>query len=55
MAIQTINNLPNEAVYDDILHALYINAKFENGIKEIEDGNGISNEEAKKRLQKWLK
>ena len=55
IAIQTIEKLPNGAVYDDILYALYINAKFENGAKEIRDGKGITHAEAKKRLQKWVK
>jgi len=55
IAIQTIEKLPNDVGYDEILQTLYIKAKFENGIKDIEDGNGISNEEAKKRLEKWLK
>jgi hypothetical protein len=55
IAIQTIDNLPNDVVYDDILYALYINAKFEKGAKEIREGHGLSHIEAKKRLQKWVK
>jgi predicted transcriptional regulator len=55
IALQTIDKLPNEVNYDDILHALYINAKFENGIREINEGKGIPHDEAKKRLQKWVK
>jgi predicted transcriptional regulator len=55
IAMQTIDKLPNEAVYDDILHALYINAKFEHGVKEIQEGKGIPHEEAKERLSKWVK
>lgn len=55
MAIQTIENLPNDAGFDEILQTLFIKAKFENGLKDVELGKGISNEEAKKRLEKWLK
>ena len=51
IAKKTIDKLPKEAAIDDIIHALYINAKFENGIKEIREGKGISHKEAKKRLQ----
>ena len=40
---------------DDIIHALYINTKFEHGEREIREGKGISHEEAKQRLQKWVK
>lgn len=55
IAKQTIDNLPNEAEFDDIIHALYVSAKFEHGLNEIKEGKGISHEEAKERLQKWLK
>jgi hypothetical protein len=55
IAKQTIDILPNEAVFDDIIHALYIKAKFEHGENEIRNGKGILNIEAKKRLQKWVK
>ena len=40
---------------DDIIYALYVNAKFERGEQEIREGKGISNDEAKQRLQKWVK
>lgn len=55
IALQTIDKLPNDAAFDDIIHALYISSKFEHGIKEIRDGKGISHDEAKKRLKKWVK
>jgi hypothetical protein len=40
---------------DDIIHALYIKIKFEHGESEIKEGKGIPHEEAKQRLQKWVK
>ena len=55
IAKKTIDGLPNEAEFDDIIHALYIKAKFEHGENEILQGKGISHKEAKKRLQKWVK
>ena len=54
-AKQVIDILPEEATMDDIIHALYINTKFEHGEREIREGKGISHEEAKQRLQKWVK
>lgn len=53
IAKRTIDKLPNNAGYEDIMNALYIQAKFEIGIKEIQEGKGISHEDAKIRLQKW--
>ena len=40
---------------DDIMHALYMRAKFEQGEREISDGHGIAHDEAKQKLRKWVK
>lgn len=55
IAKQVIDTLPDEATMDDIIHALYIKTKFEHGEREIQEGKGISQEEAKQKLQKWAK
>ena len=55
IAHQTIDKLPNEVSFDDILEAIYIRAKFDAGVEEIRYGNGIQNSEAKKRLSRWIK
>jgi hypothetical protein len=54
-AKQVIDALPNDVTMDDIIHALYINVKFSRGEKEIREGKGITHEDAKKRLEKWLR
>ncbi len=55
IAKQVIDTLPDEATMDDIIHALYIKIKFEHGEREVQEGKGISHEEAKQKLQKWAK
>ena len=55
VAKNIIDTLPEEATMDEIIHALYVNIKFQHGEKEIRQGKGISQENVKKRLQKWLK
>ena len=55
IARQVIDILPDGATIDDIIHALYINAKFKHGENEIREGKGLTHEEAKKKLQKWVK
>ena len=56
MVREVIDKLPDNASLDDIIHALYIQAKFEHGNQEIEIGKGIPHEDVKKRLyQKWVK
>ncbi len=55
IAKQVIDTLPTTATLDDIMHALYVRAKFAKGEQEIRDGKGISHDEAKRRLSKWVK
>ncbi|GAI13485.1 unnamed protein product [marine sediment metagenome] len=55
IAKQVIDTLPDEATMDDIIHALYVKTKFENGEREIREGKGVSNDDAKLRLKKWVK
>ena len=54
IAKQVIDALPDGATMDDIIHALYVKAKFEHGEQEIRTGKGIPNTEARQRLQQWL-
>jgi len=55
IAKQVIDTLPTDATMDEIMHALYVRAKFSKGEQEIRDGKGISHDEAKRRLSKWVK
>jgi len=55
VAKRVIESLPDEATMDEIIHALYINAKFEHGEREIRDGKGVSHDAARERLGKWVK
>ncbi len=50
-----IDNMPDDTTIDDIMHVLYIQAKLERAEKSVRDGKGVSHEDAKKRLHKWLK
>ena len=53
--IETLNTLPDEISIDDLLDKLVFINKVENGLKQSERGESISTEEAKNRLDKWLK
>ena len=54
-AKQVIDQLPDSATMDDIIHALYVNVKFAHGEKQIREGKGVSHEEANERLAQWLR
>jgi predicted transcriptional regulator len=34
---------------------LYFQQNVDDGLKELDEGKGVSHEEAKKRLNRWLK
>ena len=55
LAKGVINALPAKVTMDDVMHALYVQAKFQHGEQEIRQKKGISHEEAKRRLRKWVK
>ena len=54
MARRVIDSLPDDASLDDIIHALYVQVKFSHGETRIRQGEGISQADAEKRLEKWL-
>ncbi len=51
---EMIHNLPDGSTLEDIQYHLYVLGKIKNGQQAIKDGEGITNEEAKARLSKWL-
>jgi hypothetical protein len=50
---QVLDSLPDDSTLDDVIHALYIKAKYERGEQEIREGKGVSDEQARERLRKW--
>ena len=50
-----IEDLPDNASYDDVIEAIYVRQKIIRGLKDSEEGNYFSHEEAKALLKKWLK
>lgn len=49
-----IRNLPEDSTVEDIQYHLYVLDKIQKGQEAIRDGKGISHEEAKARLSKWI-
>jgi predicted transcriptional regulator len=49
-----IHNLPDDSTIEDIQYHLYVLDKIQKGQESIRDGKGISHEEAKARLSKWI-
>lgn len=53
--IKSINEMPGHFSIDDAIDRLIILNKIEKARKEIKAGEGVTTEQAKKKLQKWLK
>lgn len=48
--VEAVQALPPDASIDDAMERLYFLAKTEKGLAQIESGDTVSHEEAKKRL-----
>ncbi|NQE06329.1 hypothetical protein C5S32_10715 [ANME-1 cluster archaeon GoMg1] len=53
--IKMIEELPEDITVSDIMAELYFRQNVDEGLNELNEGKGISHEEAKKRLNRWLK
>jgi predicted transcriptional regulator len=49
-AKQIIEQVSDQASWDDIMHEFYVKQKIEKGLKAVEEGRTVSHEEAKRRL-----
>lgn len=52
--IKLIEELPDSATLDDILYKLYARARIEEGVKELDDGKGLSHDQAMEKMNKWI-
>lgn len=53
--LEIIRKLPDDATLSDIISALQLRLKIDQGLREIEDGRGVRHEQVRVRLQKWLR
>ncbi|MCH7677348.1 hypothetical protein IH879_20695 [candidate division KSB1 bacterium] len=53
--IKMIQNMPEETSVEDIMAELYFRYQVDEGLKQLDEGRGISHEEVEKRMAKWLK
>ncbi len=52
---QVVDELPQEVDFDQLMERLYLLHKIDIGEKQIAEGQGVPLEEAKKRLEQWLR
>ncbi len=52
--IRAIEDLPDDASWEDAIERLYLLHKIEQGMAEADAGLTVSQEEARQRLARWL-
>lgn len=52
--LKVIQELPQDATVEDAMERLYLLYKVERGIEQAEAGQKVTQEEAQKRMAKWL-
>ena len=49
-----LDRIPDDATFEDIQYHIYVREKIERGLKDIQEGNLLSQEEIEQRMSKWL-
>ncbi|WP_370087552.1 hypothetical protein [Ekhidna sp.] len=55
VAIDSLKDMPQDFELDELIERLVVLDKIEKGRKDIETGQTFSHDEAKSKLDKWLK
>jgi hypothetical protein len=50
-----LEHLPDDSTIEDIQYHLYVLEKIRHGRDDIRNGRSLTHEQAKERLEKWLK
>lgn len=53
--IEMIRRMPDDATVPDIMAELYVRQKIDVGLKQLDEGQSLSQEEVEQRLNKWLR
>ena len=53
--IEVIKKMPDSISVDDVIEELYFKQKVDKRLAELDKGRSIPQEEAKKRMKKWLR
>lgn len=49
-----LDEIPDDATYEDIEYRIYVRRKVEQGLKDLEEGRTSSHEEVERRMARWL-
>lgn len=52
-ALSTIQQLPENVQFDEIIYRLHVLNKIHQGLQEIEAGKSISSDELQREIEQW--
>ncbi len=52
--IKMIRSMPDDSSVADIMAELYFRQKVDSGLRQLDEGKGLSHDQVRKRLGKWL-
>lgn len=52
--LEVIRDLPADATVDDAMERLYLREKIERGLAQADAGQKVTQEEARRRMARWL-
>lgn len=54
VAIDLIRKLPDDTTLDEIMEELFVRRTIEERLRELDESGGLTHEEVKHRLARWL-
>ncbi len=51
--MDVLSRLPDDCTLEEIQYHLYVREKVDRGLREIDEGKVVTQEEVKRRLSKW--
>ena len=52
-ALEAIQKLPDTVDFDEIVYRLYVLNKISQGMRDVDEGKGISQEELAREIEQW--
>jgi len=49
-----LDRIPDDATFEDIQYHIYVREKIERGLRDVQEGRLLSQEEVEQRMSKWL-
>lgn len=49
-----LDQIPDDATFEDIQYHIYVREKIERGLRDVQEGRLLSQEEVEQRMSKWL-